>query len=331
MAIEYDPKKRDYQQSDAVTKAQEMLQNQLNNKPGQYTSKWQSQLNDVMDKILNREKFNYDLNGDALYQQYKDQYTNQGKMAMMDTMGQAAAMTGGYGNSYAQNVGQQAYQGYLQQLNNKIPELYNLALSKYQMEGDDLARKYSMLGTQENQDYSRYRDAVSDYNTELSRLQNAYDNERSFDYGQFADDRNYQYQVNSDKQKLAQAQVDYLISIGGAVSDELLAAAGYDPSYLSSINAVRAAQAAAAASGGGGGGRRGRSGGAVVKFDGTVNGKKYFDQDDARALLETVIESTGSPQMAVNALVKEGASLESAKSMLNSYTRKMLKQNGITD
>lgn len=247
MAIEYDPKKRDYKQSDAVTKAQEMLQNQLNNKPGQYTSQWQSQLNDVMDKILNREKFNYDLNGDALYKQYKDQYTNQGKMAMMDTMGQAAAMTGGYGNSYAQNVGQQAYQGYLKQLNDKIPELYNLALSKYQMEGDDLSRKYSMLGTQENQDYSRYRDTVSDYNTELSRLQNAYDNERSFDYGQFIDDRNYQYQQNINKQKLAQAQVDYLISIGGNVSDELLAAAGYDPSYLSSINDVRAAQAAAAA------------------------------------------------------------------------------------
>lgn len=257
MAIEYDPKKRDYKQSDAVTKAQEMLQNQLNNKPGQYTSQWQSQLNDVMDKILNREKFSYDLNGDALYNQYKDQYTNQGKMAMMDTMGQAAAMTGGYGNSYAQNVGQQAYQGYLQQLNNKIPELYNLALSKYQMEGDDLSRQYSMLGTQENQDYSRYRDTVSDYNTELSRLQNAYDNERSFDYGQFIDDRNYQYQQNINKQKLAQAQVDHLISIGGKVSDELLAAAGYDPSYLSSINAVRAAQAAAAAaSSGGGGGSR---------------------------------------------------------------------------
>lgn len=263
MAIEYDPKKRDYQQSDAVTKAQEMLQNQLNNKPGQYTSQWQSQLNDVMGKILNREKFSYDLNGDALYNQYKDQYTNQGKMAMMDTMGQAAAMTGGYGNSYAQNVGQQAYHGYLQQLNDKIPELYNLALSKYQMEGDDLARQYSMLGTQENQDYSRYRDKVSDYNTELSRLQNAYDNERSFDYGQFVDDRNYQYQQNSDKQKLAQAQVDYLISIGGKVSDELLAAAGYDPSYLSSINDVRAAQAAAAAASSGGGGGRKKSGNGV--------------------------------------------------------------------
>ena len=322
MAIEYDPKKREYQQSDAVTKAQEMLQNQITNKPGAYTSHWQSQLNDVMGKILNREKFNYDLNGDALYQQYKDQYTNQGKMAMMDTMGQASAMTGGYGNSYAQNVGQQAYQGYLQQLNNKIPELYNLALSKYQMEGDDLSRQYSMLGTQENQDYGRYRDAVSDYNTELSRLQNAYDNERSFDYGQFVDDRNYQYQVNSDQQKLAQAQVDYLISIGGKVSDELLAAAGYDPSYLSSINAVRAAQAAAASSGGGGDGRRESIDIPVKPWDGTVNGKKYFDQDDARALYTTVIESGGTPQAGIQELVKAGASLTSAKGIANSYQRK---------
>ncbi len=295
MAIEYDPKKREYQQSDAVTKAYEMLQNQLTNKPGAYQSQWQSQLNDVMDKILNREKFTYDLNGDALYKQYKDQYTNQGKMAMMDTMGQAATMTGGYGNSYAQNVGQQAYQGYLQQLNDKIPELYNLALSKYQMEGDDLARRYSMLGTQENQDYSRYRDKVSDYNTELSRLQSAYDNERSFDYGQYIDDRNYRYQQDSDRQKLAQAQVDYLISIGGNVSDELLAAAGYDPSYLSSINDVRAAQAAAAAaaaaSGGGGGGRKKSGNGVDIEAEYIAMKKNGASQSDADKYLRAAISA----------------------------------------
>ena len=120
-----------YQESDAVTQAKALLQQQMNNKPGQYTSAWQDQLNDIMGKILNREEFSYDLNGDALYNQYKDQYVTQGKMAMMDTMGQAAAMTGGYGNSYAQTVGQQVYQGHLQELNNKIPELYQLALNKY--------------------------------------------------------------------------------------------------------------------------------------------------------------------------------------------------------
>ena len=199
-----------YQESDAVKQAYNMLQQQMASKPGSYTSPWQAQLNDTINKIMNREKFSYDLNGDALYQQYKDQYTTQGKMAMMDTMGQAAAMTGGYGNSYAQAVGQQAYQGYLQQLNDKIPELYQLALNQYNQEGQDLYNQYSMLGTQEQQDYGRYRDTVSDYNTELDRLYSEYNTERDYDYGkwadnrdfgygQFVDDRNYDYQVERDK------------------------------------------------------------------------------------------------------------------------------------
>ena len=199
-----------YQESDAVKQAQALLNQQLASKPGQYTSPWQTQLNDAINMIMNRENFSYDLNGDALYQQYKDQYVNQGKMAMMDTMGQAAALTGGYGNSYAQSVGQQAYQGYLQQLNDKIPELYQLAMNKYQMEGDDLYNQYSLLSTQDQQDYGKYRDTVSDWQTEMDRLQNQYNAERDFDYGkwadnrdfgygQYVDDRNYQYQVGRDQ------------------------------------------------------------------------------------------------------------------------------------
>lgn len=202
--------KKEYVPSDAVTKAQQALQEQLNQKPGAYQSQWQQQLQDTMNQILNREKFNYDLNGDALYQQYKDQYLTQGKMAMMDTMGQAQAMTGGYGNSYAQSVGQQTYQGYLQGLNDKIPELYQLALSQYQLEGDALANRASLLAQQEDRDYGRYQDTLSRYEAELARLQGVYDSERSYDYSRFTDDQafdygkyidelNYQYQLDRDK------------------------------------------------------------------------------------------------------------------------------------
>ena len=67
------------------------------------------QLRAVRDKVLNRSPFTYDMNEDMLYQQYKDSYTRQGKLAMQDTMGQAAALTGGYGNSYATTAGQQTY------------------------------------------------------------------------------------------------------------------------------------------------------------------------------------------------------------------------------
>jgi peptidoglycan hydrolase-like protein with peptidoglycan-binding domain len=181
----------DYKPSDTVLAAEQLLQQQLANKPGAYESAWSTQLNDTINKILNREKFSYDLNGDALYQQYKDKYIQQGQMAMMDTMGQAAAMTGGYGNSYAQSAGQQAYQGQLQNLNDIIPELYQMAMDQYNNEGQNLLNQYSMLGAQEEQDYGRYRDQVGDYNTELARLTEDARYQAEQDYGKWADDRAY--------------------------------------------------------------------------------------------------------------------------------------------
>ena len=209
-----------YQESDLVTQAQAMLQQQMASKPGEYQSQWQGQLNDTINQILNRDEFSYDLNKDALYQQYANQYINQGKMAMMDTMGQAAQLTGGYGNSYAQSVGQQAYQGYLQELNDVIPELYQLALNQYQMEGDALRDRYAMLGAQEEQEYGRHRDEMSDWQTELERLQNQYNAERDYDYGkwtdgrdfaygQYSDDRAYNYQVGRDQVADQQWQKEY--------------------------------------------------------------------------------------------------------------------------
>lgn len=150
---------KDLLQQEDVRKAQEQLRTQL--RPGGYQSQWQTQLDDTMKRIMNREKFTYDLNGDALYQQYKDRYITGGKMAMMDTMGQAAALTGGYGNSYAQGVGQQAYQGYLQGLNDKIPELYQLALDSYDREGDALMQQYGLLQDREAQDYGMFQDNMA--------------------------------------------------------------------------------------------------------------------------------------------------------------------------
>ena len=210
----------EYQESDAVQQAYALLQKQMANKPGEYTSAWSDQINATIDQILNREKFSYDLNSDALYQQYKDQYTQMGKMAMMDTMGQAAAMTGGYGNSYAQSAGQQAYQGYLQQLGEMVPELYGMALDQYNQEGQNLLNQYSLLNDQDQQDYGRYRDGVEEYYTLLQIAQDQYNTERDYDYskwtdgrdfayGQYSDDRAYAYQAERDKVADEQWQKEY--------------------------------------------------------------------------------------------------------------------------
>ena len=192
--FEYTP----YTPSDTVKQAEALLQQQLASKPGAYTSPWQSQLNDIIQKIQNREKFSYDLNGDALYQLYKGQAVQNGKMAMMDTMGQAQAMTGGYGNSYAQSVGQQAYQGELQKLNEVIPELYQLALDQHNREGDAMYDQASLLAGMEEQAYGRHRDQMSDYYTELDRLINDSRYQAEQDYGKWMDKTNLDYGIHRD-------------------------------------------------------------------------------------------------------------------------------------
>lgn len=102
------------------------------------------QLNSLYDQIVNRKPFQYDLNGDLLYRQMADRYAQMGQQAMRDTMGQAAALTGGYGNSYAQQVGNQAYQQYLTALNDNVPELWDRAYQVYQGEGDRLLQQYQL-------------------------------------------------------------------------------------------------------------------------------------------------------------------------------------------
>jgi LysM repeat protein len=131
-------------------------------------------LTDVYTDIKGYTPFSYDVNSDALYQQYANQYIQQGKMAMQDTIGQASAMTGGYGNSYAATAGNQAYQGYLQQLNDKVPELYQLALNKWQMGKDDLYNQYGMLLKEYEREYGLYSDEYNQLLDQLGLARNDY-------------------------------------------------------------------------------------------------------------------------------------------------------------
>ena len=128
-----------------------------------YQNSFETQLNDLYEQIVNRKPFQYNVNEDALYQQYADQYARNGNLAMQDTMAQAQAMTGGYGNSYAQQVGQQAYQGRMQQLNDRIPELYSLALDSYIREGNQLTDQYAMLGQRADDEYAKHQDQLNQY------------------------------------------------------------------------------------------------------------------------------------------------------------------------
>ena len=124
----------------------------------EYEGKYDQQLADLYNQITQRKPFEYNSEDDMLYQQYVDRYTKGGKLAMEDTMGQAAALTGGYGNSYAQRVGQQTYDEYMTGLNDQAATLMQQAYQRYMDEGDKLTKQYSMLGQLAADDYSKWAD-----------------------------------------------------------------------------------------------------------------------------------------------------------------------------
>lgn len=188
MANTYNPKlDEEYQ------KAVQALESARQNKPS-YQSRYDTQAKSLYDQLQNREPFHYDIDADALYRQYRDQYTALGRKAMEDTMGRAQAMTGGYANSYAQTAGQQAYENYLGKLADAIPELYSQALERYQQEGSDLEEKYQRTLVLGEQDYDRHKDALDSYRKNLSYLQTQADQAYQRGYQAYLDE----YQRKND-------------------------------------------------------------------------------------------------------------------------------------
>lgn len=198
---------------------------------GGYSSQYGSQIDAMLNALLNREPFSYNKDDDPLYQQYKESYTRAGNRAMQDTLAQVSARTGGIASSYGTSASQQAYNNYMAELANKVPELYQLAYSMYM---DDIAQDRADLDTVlgiDNMYYDRYRDTVGD-----SQWQQTFDYNASRD--QVADSQwqqQFNYSVNSDMQKLARSQIDAILKAGGTPSAELVAQAGYSNDYIGAM------------------------------------------------------------------------------------------------
>lgn len=178
-----------------------------------YANSYEGQLKEIYDKIVNRGKFQYDINSDMLYQQYKQQYQNNGRLAMQDTMGQAAALTGGYGSSYGQAVGQQQYDAYLQDLNDVIPELYSQAYQQYSDEGDKMIQQYSLLGDLADREYQQYSDDYDRWFAETQAALAQYNADRNFNYQKEQADRDYQFNLDKFNYSKEQADRDYQLAL----------------------------------------------------------------------------------------------------------------------
>lgn len=244
-----------------------------------YTPQYDTQINELFNKLLNRESFSYDAETDPLYKLYREQYINQGRLAMQDTMGQAAALTGGYGSSYSQAVGQQQYDAYLQKLNGVVPELYRLAYSRYQDEGDELKDQYNMYMAKDAQDYDRAQ----------------------INYAQL------QSQMNA-----AADQVKAILEVGGSPSADLVLRSGLSDEYVQTLKnyyAQLAAQTAARSGGSSGGG-----GGSSRTYP---SDKDYKVNKDGSISVKKVRQLSYQPDEGI--FTWNGKKYDSVKSLVNAW------------
>ncbi len=106
--------------------------------------------------LYDREEFSYDVNKDAMYDKLVQDYAENASKAAEDAMGRAVSLTGGYGNSYAQQVSQQTFQDYMGGLDAEADKLYDRALDRYLLQGEALADKYALASDMADQKYAEY-------------------------------------------------------------------------------------------------------------------------------------------------------------------------------
>ena len=126
-----------------------------------FTSSYDGEIRRLYQSIVQREPFRYDALSDPLFEQFRDRAVSEGKRAMRDTMGQAAQLTGGYGSSYGQAVGQQQYGLYLQKLQEAMPQYYQAAYQRWKDEGDAMQAQLGAARGLAGDEYGRWKDRQS--------------------------------------------------------------------------------------------------------------------------------------------------------------------------
>lgn len=205
-----------YSPSALVRSYQAKMADTENNKPNAYVNKWADTQNSLLEEILNEKAFSYtgsDLMNDDMYKMYSEMYEKNARKAMNNAMGEAASLTGGYGSSYSQAVGQQAYDDTMSNMNEIALTLADKAYEKYLNDRSNRYNKLSAVNTQEQSDYGKYRDEVGDWQLDRDYYSGRYDAVYGQDYQKYQDE-------------VAQAQ--YLANLyaslyGQASSDELSA------------------------------------------------------------------------------------------------------------
>lgn len=272
-----------------------------------YDNQYAEQQQALLDAILNREDFSWSKETDPQWSSYKKSYLREGERATANALAQASAASGGRASTAAITAATQAGDYYATQLNDIIPTLYQQAYDRYLNEYSMMLQDLGAVNTQEQLDYAKYLDQLTQYNTDRNFAYDTYlgdfnilqgqlsslQGQDDVDYGRFMDRINLgiqrdetEYQRGQQEQALAQAQVDAILSAGGTPSAELIGASGYTNEYVQALeDAYRKAEAertsASSGSGSGGSGRVTSGGGGTGYNNGGLTTSQIIQMQEA--------------------------------------------------
>ncbi len=174
-----------------------------------------------IDLSQNREPFEYDYASDPVYQAYKEMYTREGDRVMRDVMGEYAANTGGYVNSAGITAGAQANNYYMQQLGDKIPQLFEAAYGRYNTDYiNKLNALENIIGHKQNMfntEYGVNNDIMNNIYANNALNQQREDNI----YNRNFNEKQYEYEkalAEAERQKAAEADSIQRILQGGQIT-----------------------------------------------------------------------------------------------------------------
>ena len=183
------------------TQAKDSLNSVVNY--GDYSYPYKQYQDSLWSDIYNRKPFDWSKEEDPLWASYKKSYLREGERAQNNTMAQYAARTGGRPSSFAATAAGQAGDYYATKLNDKIPELYQMAYDKYVNEYNMKHKDLGMVNSMDQSEYGRWYDKYGMLTNNYNLLQ-GYDNTQ---YGRMWDNINYN---NAQSQQAQQAQQQVL-------------------------------------------------------------------------------------------------------------------------
>ena len=210
-----------------------------------YENTYAKQQQELLDRILNREDFSWSKETDPQWSSYKKSYLREGDRATANALAQASTASGGRPSSYAVNAATQAGDYYATKLNDMIPTLYQQAYEKYLDEYSMKLKDLSAVNQQEQLDYAKYLDQLSQYNTDrgfayqdytdsYNRLRSQLSDvqgQEQIDYAKYLDEVSRQQAA----QEAIREQVDAILAAGGSPSESLVSESGYKNEYVKAL------------------------------------------------------------------------------------------------